>query len=100
VAIFISNIQSLIVNDLEEEIREETKNRKLKYKVISNLSYGFLKDRIISLLSSEKDIEEELKALFKKHLKPIRPHRKNERNHRKFRRRTKSKTFTNQKDAI
>jgi hypothetical protein len=38
VAIFISNIQSLIVNDIEEEIDKETKDRKLKYKFNSNLS--------------------------------------------------------------
>jgi len=100
VAIFISNIQTLIVNDIEEEIQEETKNRKLRYKVNSNLSYGFLKNRIISLLTDGGDMESELKNLFKQHLVPIRPHRKNERNYGKYRRRTKPKTYTNQKDAI
>ena len=100
VAIFISNIQTLIVNELEEEIREKTKDRKLKYKVNSNLSYGFLKDRIISLLTKGDDMEEELKNLFKQHLIPIRPHRKNIRDYGKFRRRTKPKTYTNQKDTI
>lgn len=100
VAIFISNIQTLIVNDIEEEIQEETKDRKLRYKVNSNLSYGFLKNRIISLLTDEGDIEKELKTLFKQHLVPIRPHRKNKRNYGKYRRRTKPKTYTNQKDTI
>jgi len=100
VAIFISNIQTLIVTELEEEIQEETKDRKLKYKVNANLSYGFLKDRIISLLTDSRDVEKELKELFKKHLVPIRPNRKNKRNYGKYRRRTKPKTFTNQKDTI
>jgi hypothetical protein len=100
VAIFVSNIQTLIVNDLEVEIQEQTKGRKFKYKVNSNLSYGFLKDRIIMLLQENGNMEEELKTLFKKHLVPIRPNRKNTRNHRKFRTRTKPKTFTNQKDTI
>jgi hypothetical protein len=100
VAIFVSNIQTLIVNDLEEEIQEKTKDRKLRYKVNSNLTYGFIKNRIVTLLQENGDMEEELKILFKKHLVPIRPNRKNTRNHRKYRVRTKPKTFTNRKDTI
>ena len=99
-AIFISNLQSLIVNDLEEEIREETKDRKLKYKVNTNLSYGFLKNRIITLLEENGDMETELKKLFKEHLVPIRPNRKYKRDKGKYRCRTKPKTFKNQKDSI
>ena len=100
VAIFISNLQSLIVNDLEEEIKEETKDRKLKYKVNTNLSYGFLKNRIITLLEENGDMETELKKLFKKHLVPIRSNRKYKRDKGKYRCRTKPKTFKNQKDTI
>lgn len=99
-AIFISNIQSLIVNELEEEIQEKTKNRKLRYKVNTNLSYGFLKDRVISLLTNDGDMEEELKDLFRKHLIPIRPDRNFERTKEKFRRRAKPKVTKNQKDTI
>jgi len=90
----------LIVNDLEEEINEQTKGRKLKYKVNTNLSYGFLKNRIIRLLEENGDMETELKKLFKKHLVPIRPNRKYQRNNGKHRYRTKSKIFMNQKDSI
>jgi len=100
VAIFVSNIQSLIVNDLVEEIQEKTKGRQLKYKVNSNLSYGFLKDRIISLLTEDKDMVEELKTLFASHLVPIRPNRKNKREYGKYRSKTKPKTYTNRKDAL
>lgn len=100
VAVFISNIQSLIVNDLEEEIQIETKNRKLKYKVNSNLSYGFLKDRIIFLLEQSNNMEEELKLLFKKHLVPIRPHRNYERKVGKYKTRLKPVITKNQKDTI
>ena len=45
-AIFISNVQTLIVNDLEDEIKELTKHRKLSYKINTNLSYGFMKNKI------------------------------------------------------
>lgn len=101
-AILVSNIQSIIVNDLKEEIASENKSRKYEYKVNNNLSYGFLKDRIITLLFSEKDtnkMTEELKILFKKHLVPIRSERTNSRN--KIRRTvTKLKVTKNQRDAI
>ena len=104
VAILISNIQSLIVNDLKEEIKIETKNRKWEYKVNTNLSYGFLKNRILSLFFSDEALEleqimEELNELFKKHLVPIRPDRFNPRN--KTKRITKKHKVTkNQRDAI
>jgi hypothetical protein len=100
VAIFISNIQSLIVNDLEEEIQIQTKTRKFRNKVNSNLSYGFLKNRIILLLEEGSDIEQELKFLFKQHLIPIRPRRNIERKVGKYRTRLKPKVTKNQKDAI
>ncbi len=99
-AIFISNLQTLIVNDLGEELNEQTKGRKLKYKVNTNLSYGFLKNRIIKLLIENGDMETELKKLFKEHLVPIRPNRKYQRNNGKHRYGTKSKIFKNQKDTI
>jgi len=42
-AVFISNLQSIIVNDLEEELKVKNQNSKLDYKINTNLSYGFLK---------------------------------------------------------
>lgn len=101
--IFISNIQRLIVNDIEEEITEQTKERKLKYKVNCNLSYGILKNRVVTLFFSEKDMDQiynELKQLFKLDLIPIRPYRSNPRNIGKYRRREKPKITKNQKDTI
>jgi len=101
-AILVSNIQSIIVNDIKEEIVIENQSRKYEYKVNNNLSYGFLKDRIITLLFSEKDIEKmtkELKILFRKNLVPIRPDRTNPRNKRR-RTTTKLKVTKNQRDAI
>ena len=102
-AIFISNVQTLIVNDLEDEIKELTKNRKLTYKINTNLSYGFLKNKIITLFFSNTDMEdivEQLKILFKSELIPIRPNRSNKRNVQKYNRRKKPKVTKNQKDSI
>ncbi len=102
-AIFVSNVQTLIVNELTDEINEQTKENKYKYKVNNNLSYGFLKDRIVTLFFSKNDMEDtikELKILFKKHLVPIRPNRSNSRDTDKYRKRLKPKVTKNQRDAI
>lgn len=100
--LFISNIQSIIVSDMVEEIHIETKSRKYNYKVNNNLSYGFLKNKIVTLLLYEKDINkmvEQLKVLFKKNLIPIRPNRTFNRNKQR-RKTTKHQVTKNQRDAI
>jgi hypothetical protein len=82
-ALFISNIQTLIVSELEDEITLENKNKKYNYKINTNLSYGFLKNRILELFFSENSQENsiiELKKLFKENQIPIRPNRSNKRN--------------------
>ncbi|MGB0881247.1 MAG: hypothetical protein ACPGTO_11880, partial [Polaribacter sp.] len=102
-AILISNVQTLIVNDLEDEVKELTKNRKLNYKINTNVSYGFLKNKIITLFFSNTDVEdivEQLKTLFKKELVPIRSNRSNKRNVQKYNRRKKPKVTKNHKDTI
>jgi hypothetical protein len=101
--LFVSNVQTLIVSELEEEMAKETQTRKYKYKVNKNLSYGFLKNRIIGLFINEEDIKtviSELKELFKKHLIPIRPNRSNKREIGKYRSRIKPVITKNQKDAL
>lgn len=103
IALFVSNIQTLIVTDIQDEINLENKTTKYRYKVNTNLSYGFLKNRIIVLLKGDDKMEkvnEELKELFKRHLIPIRPDRSNIRNTGKYRRRNKPKLTKNQKDTI
>lgn len=102
-ALFVSNVQTLIVSELTDEINEQKKGDKYNYKVNSNLSYGFLKNRIVTLFFSNNELDktiEELKTLFSKHLVPIRPNRSNERDVDKYRKRLKPKITKNQKDAI
>ncbi len=101
--IFVSNIQTLIVSDLIEEIEEKNKSTKLDYKINTNVSYGILKDRIVELFFSNdtmENITNQIKNLFKIELIPIRPNRTYERNTNKYRVRYKPKTTKNQKDAI
>lgn len=101
-ALFVSNIQTLLVSEINDELTQNTK-AKYVYKVNNNLSYGFLKDRIVTLFFSNTDTDEilsELKQLLKKHIIPIRPDRKFERYKDKYRNRQKPKVTKNQKDTI
>lgn len=102
-AIFISNLQSVMVNDMREELVMQNLEKKYDYKVNNNLSYGFLKNRILELLSESQPLEtifRELQELFLKNTIPIRNNRTNQRNKDKFRARVKPKVTKNQKDAI
>ena len=102
-ALFVSNIQTLIVSDINEELDSKERTTKYQYKVNTNLSYGFLKDRVISLLFSEATMQEvmpELRGLFKKYLIPIRPNRCYPRETRKYDKRKRPKVLKNQRDAF
>lgn len=103
--LFVSNIQTLIENEINEEIEKEseTKNIKYQYKINTTLSDGFMKDRILELFFTKNDMNDiinELKELFKKHLIPIRPNRKFERKIGKYRTRTKPIVTKNQKNSL
>ena len=103
--LFVSNIQTLIENEINEEIEKEseTKNIKYQYKINTTLSYGFMKDRILELFFTKNDMNDiinELKELFKKHLIPIIPNRKFERKIVKYRTRTKPIVTKNQKNSL
>ncbi|TXD80404.1 IS4 family transposase [Subsaximicrobium wynnwilliamsii] len=103
-ALFVSNVQTLIVSELEEDLKESNRDKKYDYKVNTNISYGLLKDRVVTLFLDKKptgiDIVEELKTLYKSHLVPIRTNRKSERNPDKYRSRIKPKITKNQKDGV
>jgi hypothetical protein len=101
-ALFVSNVQSLIVGEINNELKEK-QITKYEYKVNNNLSYGFLKDRIINLFFSGTDTQTillELTELFRKHLVPIRPNRSFERFKDKYRTRQKPKIPKNMKDSL
>lgn len=102
-AIFISNLQSVMVYDLEEELSTQNQGKKYDYKVNANLSYGFLKNRIIDLLWQNAPLDkvfQELETLFLKNTIPIRNNRTNIREVGKYRNKMKPIITKNQKDAI
>jgi|APSaa5957512622_1039677.scaffolds.fasta_scaffold37110_2 hypothetical protein len=84
---FISNLQSLIINDVQEELIKEGKETKYMYKINQNLSLGFLKHQVVKIILGENQKEnyEKLKKLFQIEKVPIRKNRKFPR--KKFKRR-------------
>lgn len=98
-ALFVSNVQTLIVSELEDELKESNLGKKYDYKVNTNVSYGLLKNGVVVLFLNEEptgtDIVVELKSLYKSHLVPIRPNRKFERDSGKYLSRIKPKITKN-----
>jgi hypothetical protein len=101
--IFISNLQSMIINDCKEGLEIKNKNTIYEYKINANASYGFLKNRVLELICSNTSVElvlKELQDLLLEHTVPIRKNRKNPRNKELYKRRNKPKVLKNHKDTI
>jgi len=102
-AVFISNLQSVMVNGLKHDLKVINESRQYDYKVNANVSYGFLKNRVLELLHQKAPLDKvfkELEELFLKHTVPIRNHRKNERDTQKYRYKDKPFVTKNQKDSL
>ena len=102
-AVFISNLQSVIVGGLKDELEVINEGRQYDYKVNTNLSYGFLKNRVLELLYQKAPLDkvfQELEELFLKHTIPIRKNRKNQRDTQKYRYKDKPFITKNQKDSL
>jgi hypothetical protein len=102
-AVFISNLQSIIVGGLKDELDTINANRVYDYKVNNNISYGLLKNRVIELLYQKAPLDkvyQELEDLFLKHTVPIRNNGKNPRDTQKYRYKDKPIVTKNQKDSL
>lgn len=102
-AIFISNLQSVIVGGLKDELDTINERRVHDYKINDNISYGLLKNRVLDLLYQKAPLDKiyhELECLFLKHTIPIRSNRTNPRNTQKYRYKDKPFVTKNQKDSL
>lgn len=86
---FIANLQAIIIRDAQRELEKKKKNTEYEYKINRNLSLGYMKDRIIKIMTSNNPAYlEELKKLFQIEPVPIRKDRtfprKQERKRRKY----------------
>jgi hypothetical protein len=101
-ALFISNVQSLIIEEAQESAKEKYSKRKYEYKINTSVSLGFLKYRILHLFI-QKGAEatlKELEEILIEQVVPIRKGRKFNRNPDKYRQRTKPPMFKNRKRMI
>ena len=85
----IANMQTIIARDAQGEMDKEKKETKYEYKENRNLSLGFMKDRVLQILTSNNpEYFKELKELFKIEPVPIREnrtfYREQERKRKKF----------------
>lgn len=102
--LFLSNIQSLLVEEANDTLTNKEENfKKYEYKINTNLSIGFIKTRLIELFLQESNTEDvltELEKLFVKNLIPIRPDRSFKRDTLKYRKRKKPPITKNFKQAF
>lgn len=100
-ALLMCNIHSLLVSEAEEEMPKKGGRRKYERKVNKTVSFGFMKDAMVELLTQPdpKIRMDGLKELFLTNTIPIRPDRKFPRDHHKYKSRTKPKYFRNSRTA-
>jgi hypothetical protein len=101
-AMFISNVQSLIIEECKTKVEEKCIDRKYDYQINTSVSLGFMKHRIIDLFLQKgaQGALQELEALLITHLVPIQKGRRYKRETEKYRRRTKPSMFTNRKNVL
>lgn len=102
-ALYMSNMQIILMEDAQIEADNKYENRKYQYKINSSLSLGFIRERLVQIFSRKAENEillKELEELFVINVIPIRPGRTNERNVDKYRQRTRPKQFKNRRVVI
>jgi len=100
--LFVANLQSIIEKQCEQQVTKIAKSRCYQYKINRNISWAYLKNRVLKLFIQSNDsftILMELQHLFVKNIEPVRPGRHGPRTLPK-RKRGKYQTFTNYRRAI
>lgn len=102
-ALYMSNIQTILMEDAQLEADKKYENRKYQYKINNSLSLSFIRERLVLLFSKKQESQtllKELEQLFIINVVPIRPGRTNKREPDKYRQRTKPKQFKNRRSVI
>ena len=100
--LFVANLQSIIEKQCVDDIKVIAQSRKYEYKINRNISWSYLKNRILKLFiqsNSSFEILMELQNLFGRNIEPVRPDRNVPRTVQK-RYKGKYRTFTNYRRAI
>lgn len=102
-ALYMSNMQTILMEDAQMEADKKYENRKYQYKINNSLSLGFIRERLVQLFSKKAEshtLLKELEELFIINVVPIRTGRTNKREPDKYRQRTRPKQFKNRRAVI
>lgn len=102
-ALYMSNMQTILMEDAQLQADKKYENRKYQYKINSSLSLGFIRERLVQLFLKKANgdvLLKELEQLFIINVIPIRSGRNNKREVDKYRQRTKPKQFQNRRSVI
>jgi hypothetical protein len=102
-AIYLSNMHSILIKDVQEEVVKKYKNRKYEYKINTTSSLGIIRENLIALMLSKKNHNEkliELQEFFVLNVIPIRPNRSIVRTMNKYMNKTKPKQFHNKRQTF
>jgi len=99
---FLRNCQSILSEELNEEIELMYGQRKYKYKLNTSITMGHLNENIIDIFLENKPqkIIKKLMKIFLRNVVPIRPNRLEAREKDKYRKRKKPKVLKNRKRVI
>jgi len=94
--ILVANINTILIQDCEEEVEQISERRKHDYKINKNVSIGLMKDDLVKLFIEESqplllELLKNMKTRFIRHIEPIRPGRTFK---RKYKRRPRCKYYT------
>ena len=100
--LFVYNLQSIIEKQSEPALEKINEQRELNYKINKNISWAWLKNRLVLLFLTNdcSNVLLELQALFQQYLEPVRPNRKFPRIRKTMNGNGKYRTLTNYKRAI
>lgn len=102
ICLFLMNMQALLSDELQEEIKVRYGHRKHEYQVNLAIAIGHLKKSVVQLFISKEPNELliELKHSFLQHVVPVRPGRKFDRQKDKYRNRKKPILMKNRKNVL
>lgn len=102
ISMFLMNIQTLLAEELQQELKDRYGHRKLEYKINQATAIGHLKKKVVDLFISNepKEILLLLKESFLQHVEPVRPNRKYPREKDKYRHRKTPILMKNRKHVL
>lgn len=103
-AVFLLNLQTVLLKDCEQAIDEISLKRQHDYKANINVVIGLLKDKIVLFMMTDSEetllIIQNIRTKLLKYLSPVRAGRTYERKKKAQRKNGKYRTLTNYKPAI